>query len=101
MPVIEINIARSWFIIYKHCVEKYWTYSSNAVEGVDWHIKSLSMHIQKPYKEKTCLNCHRCYFVNIFLHLISILPKNHAGPVETLISDFFRMPKKVGAIDSL
>ena len=33
--------------------------------------------------------------------LISILPKNHAGPVEKLISDFFRMPKKVGAIDSL
>ena len=28
--------------------------------------------------------------------LISILPKNHAGPVEKLISDFFRMPKKVG-----
>ena len=34
-------------------------------------------------------------------NLISILPKNHAGPVEKLISDFFRMPKKVGAIDSL
>ena len=34
-------------------------------------------------------------------HLISILPKNHAGPVEKLIKDFFRMPKKVGAIDSL
>ena len=33
--------------------------------------------------------------------LISILPKNHAGTVEKLISDFFRMPKKVGAIDSL
>ena len=33
--------------------------------------------------------------------LISILPKNHAGPVEKLISDFFRMPKTVGAIDSL
>ena len=33
--------------------------------------------------------------------LISILPKNHAGPVEMLISDFFRIPKKVGAIDSL
>ena len=33
--------------------------------------------------------------------LISILPKNHAGPVEKLISDFFRMPKKVGAIDFL
>ena len=33
--------------------------------------------------------------------LISILPKNHAGPVEKLISDFFRMPKNVGAIDSL
>ena len=28
-------------------------------------------------------------------------PKNRAGPVEKLISDFFRMPKKVGAIDSL
>ena len=28
------------------------------------------------------------------LMLISILPKNHAGPVEKLISDFFRMPKK-------
>ena len=27
--------------------------------------------------------------------LISILPKNHAGPVEKLISDFFRMPKKL------
>ena len=26
--------------------------------------------------------------------------KNHAGPVEKLISDFFRMPKKVGALDS-
>ena len=36
------------------------------------------------------------YFV-----FISILPKNHAGLVEKLISDFFRMPKKVGAIDSL
>ena len=35
------------------------------------------------------------------MFLISILPKNHAGPVEKLISDFFRMPKKVGAIDSL
>ena len=36
-------------------------------------------------------------------HLTSILPKNHAGPVEKviLVSDFFRMPKKVGAIDSL
>ena len=34
-------------------------------------------------------------------NLISILPKKHAGPVEKLISDFFRMPKKVGAIDSL
>ena len=33
--------------------------------------------------------------------LISILSKNHAGPVEKLISDFFRMQKKVGAIDSL
>ena len=33
--------------------------------------------------------------------LISILPKNHAGPVEKLINDFFRMPKKVGANDSL
>ena len=33
--------------------------------------------------------------------LISILPKNHAGLVEKLISDFFRMPKKVGVIDSL
>ena len=33
--------------------------------------------------------------------LISILPKNHAGTVEKLISDFFRMPKKVVAIDSL
>ena len=33
--------------------------------------------------------------------LISILPKNHAGTVEKLISDFFRMPKKAGAIDSL
>ena len=33
--------------------------------------------------------------------LISILPKNHAGPVEKLISDFFRMPKKDGTIDSL
>ena len=33
--------------------------------------------------------------------IISILPKNHAGPVEKLISDFFRMPKKVDAIDSL
>ena len=32
--------------------------------------------------------------------IISILPKNHADPVEKLISDFFRMPKKVGAIDS-
>ena len=32
---------------------------------------------------------------------ISILPKNHAGPVERLISDFFRMTKKVGAIVSL
>ena len=36
-----------------------------------------------------------------FQHLNSILPKNHAGPVEKLISDFFRKPKKVGAIDSL
>ena len=27
--------------------------------------------------------------------LISILPKNHAGPVEKMISDFFRMPKKL------
>ena len=27
--------------------------------------------------------------------IISILPKNHAGPVEMLISDFFRMPKKL------
>ena len=34
-------------------------------------------------------------------HLISILPKNHAGTVEKLISDFYRMPKTVGAIDSL
>ena len=33
--------------------------------------------------------------------LTSILPKNHAGPVEKVISDFFRMPKKVGAIDFL
>ena len=33
--------------------------------------------------------------------LNSILPKNHAGPVEKLISDFFRMPKRAGAIDSL
>ena len=33
--------------------------------------------------------------------LISILPKNHASPVEKLISGFFRMQKKVGAIDSL
>ena len=33
--------------------------------------------------------------------LISILSKNHAGPVEKLLSEFFRMPKKVGAIDSL
>ena len=33
--------------------------------------------------------------------LTSILPKNHAGPVEKVISDFFRMPKKVGVIDSL
>ena len=33
--------------------------------------------------------------------LISILPTNHAGPVEKLTSDFFRMPEKVGAIDSL
>ena len=51
--------------------------------------------------------------------LISILPKNHAGPVEIvseydqeipqsqtadnplgMISDFFRMPKTVDAIDS-
>ena len=33
--------------------------------------------------------------------LTSILPKNHAGPVEKVISDFFRMPKNVGPIDSL
>ena len=33
--------------------------------------------------------------------LISILPKNHAGPVEKLISDYFRMPKIVGAMHSL
>ena len=33
--------------------------------------------------------------------LISFLPTNHASPVEKLISGFFRMPKKVGAIDSL
>ena len=29
-----------------------------------------------------------------FEHLFRILPKNHAGPVEKLISDIFRMPKK-------
>ena len=33
-----------------------------------------------------------------FLLVISILPKNHAGPVKRLISDFFIMSKKVGAI---
>ena len=27
--------------------------------------------------------------------LISILPKNHAGPVEKLISDFFKIKKKL------
>ena len=40
------------------------------------------------------------YSVRKLAPLISILPKNHTGPVEKLISDFFRMPKKVGAIDS-
>ena len=40
--------------------------------------------------------------IHYFFELLnSILRKNHAGPVEKLISDFFRMPKKVGAIDSL
>ena len=33
--------------------------------------------------------CRNINYNNIF----SILPKNHAGPVEKLISDFFRMPK--------
>ena len=37
----------------------------------------------------------------VFTDLISILPKNHSGPVEKLISDFFRIPTKFGAIDSL
>ena len=34
------------------------------------------------------------------LSLTCILPKNHAGPVEKLLSDFFRM-QKAGANDSL
>ena len=33
--------------------------------------------------------------------LFSILPKIHAGPIEKPINDFFKMPKKVGAKDSL
>ena len=42
----------------------------------------------------------KIYFVyinsgEILNELISILPKNHAGTVEKLISDFFRMPKKL------
>ena len=37
--------------------------------------------------------------INSNKHLSSILPKNYAGPVEKLISDFFRLPKKVGAND--
>ena len=41
----------------------------------------------------------RCW-TQLDKQLIGILPKNHAGTVEKLISDFFRMPKKVGAIDS-
>ena len=51
------------------------------------------------------LNDYQCFEFSasqrtVYL-LISILPKNHAGTVEKLISDFFRMPKKVSAIDSL
>ena len=42
--------------------------------------------------------CIVYYVVN---DLTSILPNNHAGPVEKVISDFFRMPKIVGEIDSL
>ena len=38
---------------YVHCVyivlTKYQIASSKAVVGVDWPIKALSMHIQKPY----------------------------------------------------
>ena len=37
----------------------------------------------------------------VFTDLISIFQKIHAGPVKKLISDFFRIPTRVGAIDSL
>ena len=33
--------------------------------------------------------------VVVVVVVISILPKKHAGPIEKLISDFFRMPKKL------
>ena len=41
--------------------------------GVDWPIKALSMHIQKPYKGINCLSSHSCHFVKNYLFFSTTL----------------------------
>ena len=54
------------------------------------------------YKKKISINTHSltCFFSDE-KHLIIILPKNQAAPIEMVISDFFRILKTFIAFVSL
>ena len=61
-------------------------------------LKKLS---KKLILEKKSADVKKSCKITPWAKSFSLLTKNHAGPVEKLIIDFFQNAKKVGTIDSL